>query len=103
MHEQRTTFNVQRIDMDIDNGVCQREIRRRDIGAQSYGSGVPGTGHVPKGVMFDDSVETGIGRIGLQTPKVKHAYLPTVGTLDFLKNSHIGSCRPEFDRRYYPK
>ena len=103
-HEGVSTEDVPAVRLD-----CRPEVRRRDVGVQRYGSGVPtlapGCHEDSKSWFFDKQCradgpgqsvsihQTAIGPIKLSDPHPRRdlGEMPTVDTIDFLKHECQGS------------
>ena len=90
---------------------CEPEVRRRDVGEQSYGSGVPRmTGTLvdrdgllkrKQGATFT-SAATAHGDVLLSHSRQELGFMPTAAAANFLSTECLGSRRPTPPQRYYP-
>ena len=91
----------------IDN-----EVRRRDIGQQSYGGGVPkqGTAHTdrhglvkPRKGEQHTEVATSHGNLVLTSHEQDFGFMPTAQAVFFLRDECLGSRFDAYPARYYRK
>ncbi len=84
------------------------EIRRRDVGEQQYGGGVPkqtsvinafGLTKKPSAVSY---LETSIGAVQLSKRARELKFLPTTTAIDFLRHEYLGSRQPVPRQRFFP-
>ena len=89
---------------------CDKEVRRRDVGAQRYGSGIPTFNNATKdrnGLVTTQkspmaSFDTMNGKIALPAPPAQsHGHMPTADVLLFLKHEYTGSRAIDPPPRYY--
>jgi len=87
---------------------CEPEVRRKDVGAQNYGSKMPTFnnssadrhGLIKKGGVVT-AVETPIGALGLKEAKSDHGYMPSTMDLHFLKSEYQGNRHLDPPLRFY--
>ena len=91
--------------------VCKMtEVRRRDIGTQAYGSGIPtlnGTlldkfGLLAKQKPNYKQVATSHGDVNLSQNVPDLGFMPTADSLLFLKHEYLGSRAPVTPQRFFP-
>ena len=91
---------------------CDPEVRRRDVGAQRYGSGIPTFAPpqtILKGWLPDpkakkastDIVETPHGPIRLTQPPLRKDYMPGADVIDFLRSEYVGTRHSDPPQRYF--
>ena len=86
----------------------EREVRRRDVGSQSYGHGVPTMnsgltdrlGFAIKATSYDD-FSTSHGKIRLSSNERDFGFMPTAASVLFLKHEYLGSRLPPPPQRYF--
>lgn len=89
------------------------EVRRRDIGQQQYGSGVPkqncaytdrnGLVDMKRRVQFE-TFDTSNGPLMLgSSARTDLGFMPTAAAVNFLRSEYVGSRLPDAPTRYYPK
>jgi hypothetical protein len=87
------------------------EVRRRDIGSQSYGSGAPRlpTAFTDRHGLVEKSkgerstqVATSHGNVVLTSNEQHRGFMPTADAVLFLKHEYLGSRFGAYPSRYYP-
>jgi len=87
----------------------QREVRRRDVGEQKYGSGMPSfNSHVcdrhgicePRKPSLVTAM-TSHGPIGLPDRSRDFNFMPDASAIEFLTSQYVGSSAPVPPDRYY--
>ena len=91
-------------------GWCTPEVRRRDVGAQTYGKGTPAQlgAKVTIWNLYDvkqkpkyTTFATSHGDLNLSSNAPKTDFLPTAGAVNFLSSTQ-GTSQPYAPVRYFP-
>ena len=85
------------------------EVRRRDVGQQRYGEGVPKFnshstdvfGNISKEKPRLEFKETSHGNVGVPIAQRKLGFMPSANAVDFLSTGYIGTRAPDPPLRYY--
>jgi len=76
---------------------CDREVRRRDVGPQRYGSGTPAF----NGSGSYTEIATSHGNLKLSSDEPHLGFMPTAATVDFLRSEYLGSRSNPPPARFY--
>jgi hypothetical protein len=89
----------------------EKEVRRRDVGQQTYGSGTPTQmgAHVdrhgllkPPKLQSFVTVDTSHGKLNLTSNEQDLGFMPTAAAVNFLRHEYLGSRFAPKPARYYP-
>jgi hypothetical protein len=89
--------------------VCAPEVRRRDVGMQKYGHGIPkfnGSITDRDGLLMKErkqftQFQTSHGSVALPSNTEKLGFLPTADAVLFLRHEYLGSTAPTPPQRYF--
>ena len=87
------------------------ETRRRDVGKQMYGTGIPVTNHSHvdrygllerKRTSQSEMMPTSHGNLRLSSTEPDLGFLPTADAIFFLRSEYLGSRQSDPPARYFP-
>ena len=102
-------FGKVRGETPVASTVRVEETRRRDVGVQRYGKGVPtfnthvtdAFGNVSKTKPRLEFAETSHGSVGVPIADRRLGFMPSANAVDFLSTGYVGTRAPDPPIRYY--